>query len=90
MGLELTGDTEIYSVDMNGNHVTVSLKGALYIPSYSLDVYIFKFATAKEAIIIFNKDKNKLVHRNITKFNIYIYIYIYIYICVSTIGYLIQ
>ena len=58
------GDAEICLVDMGGNHVTVSLKGALYITSYPQNILSVMSATANGAT---------MVYLNGTKFKIYVY-----------------
>ena len=49
------GDAEICLVHMNGNHVTLSLKGALHIPSNLQDIFSVKFTTENWATITFFK-----------------------------------
>ena len=62
-------DGEICLVNTNGNKESVTLKGALFIPSYQQDIFSVKFATA----ITFKKNKNELIHKNGTKFNIFVH-----------------
>ena len=55
------GDAEICLIDMGGNHVAVSLKGALNKPFYPQNVLSVMSATANEATIAFKKNENELV-----------------------------
>ena len=66
------GDAEICLVNANGNMESVTLKGALFIPSYPQDIFSVKSATANGAAITFKKNKNELIHKNGTKFNIFV------------------
>ena len=65
------GDAEICLVNANGNTESVTLKGALFIPSYPQDIFSVKSATANGVAITFKKNKNELIHKNRTKFNIF-------------------
>ena len=66
------GDPEICLVNSNGNMESVTLKGALFIPSYPQDIFSVKSATANGAAITFKKNKNELMFdKNGTKFNIF-------------------
>ena len=65
------GDAEICLVNANGNKESVTLKGALFIPSYPQDLFSVKSTTA------FKKNKNELMHKNGTKFNIFVHNRIY-------------
>ena len=60
-------------MNANGNKESVTLKGALFIPSYPQDIFSVKSATANEAAITFKKNKNELIHKNRTKFNIFVH-----------------
>ena len=51
------GYAKICLVDMNGNHVTVSLKGALYIPSYPQKILSVMSDTGNGVTITFKKNK---------------------------------
>ena len=65
-------DTEIGFVDMDGNHVTVSQKGALYILSYPQNIFFVKSTTANGVTMTFKKNENELVYWNGTKFKIHV------------------
>ena len=69
------GDAEICLVNANanGNMESVTLKGALFIPSYLQDILSVKSSMANRAAITFKKNKNELIHKNGTKFNIFIH-----------------
>ena len=69
------GDAEICLVNANGNKESVTLKGALFIPSYPQDVFPVKSATANGAAITFKKNKNELIHKN--GFNIFVHNWLY-------------
>ena len=62
------GDTGICLEDRDRNHETVSLKVALYIPSYPQNILSVKSAMANWATITFKKNKNVLVYWNGSKF----------------------
>ena len=61
------GDAEICLVNANGNKEPVTLKGTLFIPSNPQDIFSVKF------VITFKKNKNELIHKNRTKFNIFVH-----------------
>ena len=67
------GDAEICLVNTNGNMESVTLKGALFIPSYPQDIFSVKSVTANGAVITFKKNKNEMIHKNGIKFNIFIH-----------------
>ena len=66
-------DAEICLVNANGNKESVTLKGALFIPSYPQDIFFVKSATANWAAITFQKNKNELIYKNGTKFNKFVH-----------------
>ena len=49
------GDAEICLMNANGNKQPVTLKGALFVPSYPQDIFSVKSATANGAAIIYKK-----------------------------------
>ena len=67
------GDAEICLVNANGNKESVTLKGTLFIPSYPQDIFSVKSATVNGAAITFKKNMNELIHKNGTKFNIFVH-----------------
>ena len=66
-------NADICQVNMNGNKMSVTWKGALFVPSYPQDIFSVKSAAANGAAITFKKNKNELIHKNITKFNIFVH-----------------
>ena len=60
-------------MNTNGNKVSDTLKGGLFIHSYPQDIFSLKSATANGAAITFKKNKNELIHKNGTKFNIFVH-----------------
>ena len=71
------GDAEICLVNASGNMESVTLNDALFIPSYPQDIFSVKSATANGAAITFKKNKNELIHKNGTKFNIFVHNWLY-------------
>ena len=67
------GDTEICPVNANGNKVSVTLKGTLFISSYPQDIFSVESAAANGATITFKKNKNEPIHKNGTKLNIFVH-----------------
>ena len=67
------GDAEICLVNANGNMESVTLKGALSIPSYPQDIFSVKFVPANGVTITFKKNKNELIHKNGTKFHKFVH-----------------
>ena len=60
-------------MNANGNMESVTLKGALFITSYPQDIFSVKSATANRVAITFKKNKNELIPKNGTKFNIFVH-----------------
>ena len=60
-------------MNANGNKASVTLNRALFIHSYPQDIFSVKSATANGAAITFKKNKNELIHKNETKFNIFVH-----------------
>ena len=60
-------------MNANGNIESVTLKRALFIPSYQQDIFSVKSATADWVAITFKKNKNELIHKNGTKFNTFVH-----------------
>ena len=67
------GDTELCLLDADQNHVLVTLKKALLIPSYSHDIFSVKVTTISEVTVIFKENKKQLRHKSGTKFKICIH-----------------
>ena len=66
------------TISWNAIMESVTLKWALFIPSYPQDIFSVKFATANGAAITFKKNKNELIHKNGTKFNIFVHNRLYV------------
>lgn len=60
-------------MDSRGRELKTTLSDALYIPSYPQDIFSVKAATASDATVIFKKDKDVLIHKDGTKFNIHVH-----------------
>ena len=60
-------------MNANRNKESVTLKGALFIRSYTQDICSVMSATANGATITFKKNKDELIHKNGTKFNIFVH-----------------
>ena len=50
------GDVEITIMDTTGNRVNVTLKNALYIPTYPQNIFSVQAATERGASVSFNPD----------------------------------
>ena len=50
-------DAEVCLLDADGNHVMVTLKKTLLIPSYSRDIFSIKVATTNRETVILKKIK---------------------------------
>ena len=50
------GDAEVCLLDANGNHVVVTLKKALLIPSYLQEIFSEKVTTTKGAAVILKEN----------------------------------
>lgn len=55
------GDAEVLLQDIEGKPVLVTLRGALFIPSYPQDFISVKAATADGASVIFKEGENRLI-----------------------------
>ena len=64
------GDVEITIMDTTGNRVDVTMKNALYIPTYPQNIFSVQAATERGAPVSFNPDSAELVYKDGTKFNI--------------------
>ena len=63
-------DVELPIMDSTERSVTVSLKNALYIPSYPQDIFSVQAATERGASIVFHPEAAELISKGGTKFNI--------------------
>lgn len=64
------GDAQVCLTDSDGRICTVTLKSALYIPSFPQELFSVKCATAHGAKVLFEKGNNVLVAPNGARFNI--------------------
>lgn len=64
------GTAKVRMRDSEGHDVDLMLKEALYVPSFSQDIFSVKAATAQGATVIFKEGQNRLVHKNGTSFDI--------------------
>ena len=55
------GDAEVMIQDADGQAMTATLKGALYIPSYPHSIFSVKAATREGAVIILKEGQNEMV-----------------------------
>ena len=67
------GDIDVCIQDANGNRVLVTLKKALFILSYSHDIFSVKVATINGATAIFKENKNQIKNKSGTKFKIHVH-----------------
>ena len=64
------GDAEVMLRDLKGRDVMVTLKRALFIPSYPQSILSVEAATAEGAKVVFQKGKNELTTKDGTVFSI--------------------
>lgn len=64
------GDANVSLQDTQGQWTTITLKDALFIPSYPQSIFSVKAATAYGAQVIFKKGQNELVNKDGTVFSI--------------------
>ena len=57
-------------MDSTGRPVTISLKNALYIPSYPQDIFSVQAGTERGASVVFHPEAAELISKGGTKFNI--------------------
>ena len=67
------GDAQVHLIDSNGRRCSVTLKNALYIPSFPQELFSVKCATASGAKVIFDEGKDVLLVPDGTKFNIHVH-----------------
>ncbi|KAK7884464.1 hypothetical protein WMY93_027587 [Mugilogobius chulae] len=67
------GDAQVHLIDSNGRRCSVTLKNALYIPSFPQELFSVKCATASGAKLIFDEGKDVLLVPDGTKFNIHVH-----------------
>lgn len=64
------GDAEVLLQDVRGRSVTVTLKKALYIPTYPQSIISVQATTADGAKVIFKEGQSELINRDGRVFNI--------------------
>lgn len=64
------GDAQVCLTDTKGRRCAVTLKNALYIPSFPQDLFSVKSATANGVQVLFNEGKDVLVMSDGTRFDI--------------------
>lgn len=67
------GDAQVCLTDNKGRQCTVTLKNALYIPSFPQELFSVKSATANGAKVLFNEGKDVLVMPDGTRFDIKVF-----------------
>ncbi|RCU34834.1 hypothetical protein DVA81_18695, partial [Acinetobacter baumannii] len=64
------GTAKVCLRDTKGRIVDMMLMEALYVPSFSQDIFSVKAATAQGATVIFKEGQNRLIHKNGTTIDI--------------------
>ena len=67
------GDAQVCLINSEGRRCAVTLKNALYIPSYPQELFSVKSATAHGAKVFFEEGKNVILSPDGTRYNIYVY-----------------
>ena len=67
------GDVEVWLLDSRGRLFRTTLRSALYIPTYPQDIFSVKAATSNGATVTFSERKNVVLHKDGTKFPIYVH-----------------
>lgn len=67
------GTAKVRLRDSKGRIVDMMLMEALYVPSFSQDIFSVKAAIAHGATVIFKEGQNRLIHKNGTTFDIHMY-----------------
>ena len=66
------GDAQVCLLNSDGCRCAVTLKNALYIPSYPQELFSVKCATAHGAKVFFDEGKDVIVTPDGTRYNIYV------------------
>lgn len=66
------GDAQVRLINSEGRRCAVTLKNALYIPSYPQELFSVKSATAHGAKVFFDEGKDVIVLPDGTRFDIYV------------------
>lgn len=67
------GTAKLRLRNSNGRIVDMMLTEALYVPSFSQDIFTVKVAISHGATVIFKEGQNRLIHKNGTTFDIHMY-----------------
>ena len=67
------GDAQVCLLNSAGHRCTVTLKNALYVPSWPQELFSVKSATAHGAKVFFNEGKDVIVTPDGTSFDIHVY-----------------
>lgn len=67
------GNAEVSLIDSNGQRRKATLRDALFVPSYPQSIFSVKAATTSGATVVFKEDKDVLITRGGTRFNIHVY-----------------
>ncbi len=67
------GNAEVSLIDSRGQRHKAVLKDALFVPSYPQSIFSVKAATTSGATVVFKEDKDALITRDGTRFNIHVY-----------------
>lgn len=67
------GNAEFFLFDSRGQRHKVTLRDALFIPSYPQDIFSVKAATASGAKVVFEEGKDALITRDGNQFDIHVY-----------------
>lgn len=67
------GTAVVFLIDSSGQRCKARLKDALYVPSYPQNIFSVKAATTNGSTVVFKEDKNVLITRDGTRFDIHVY-----------------
>ena len=67
------GAAEVCLIDNKGQRHKATLRDALFIPSYPQNIFSVKAATASGSMVVFKEDKDALITKNGTRFDIHVY-----------------
>lgn len=67
------GNAEVSLIDSRGQQRRAVLKDALFVPSYPQSIFSVKAATTSGATVVFKEDKDTLITRDGTRFNMHVY-----------------
>lgn len=67
------GNAEVSLIDSRGQRHKAALRDALFIPSYPQNIFSVKAATTSGATVVFKEEKDALIARDGTRFDIHVY-----------------